>query len=800
MVNDAELAAGLERAEAAWVRGEACAARLLEEIDPAIQRLVAGGVPDRKSLRRWRIVHLASRPARLIAHFCLTLGRAWAADGEYEAALVALWEGRDHSGNAPQLDGHLLGELATVQCEYGELAGAMDSIDTIRKKPGTLSASLETKCLELEAEIGILRGDLGDALVRFEDIVTLHHKAGSPHITALALANLARARCLCNQHEAAGKLLELAESLLAGTDQHLRERLNLQRANAQRARPVHVLGFDVLPTVGQMGGWSHRDDEDEHAPGARHESWSVVSSFLHPRFLSFFEARVAELDAIGASDVDALNECLNDLHVDFGEVRALRLEATLHIIDAAVDLRSGRVTDVIDILQRVLPALQEREFRLHELEALRLFIRARGLMGHDDPPARKRLADLTDAIAATLNPSDRETYLIDKHRQRDWHLARELDQMTATNAERLVGAVTPTALPPNTGVIRYDSLPDRLVIRSAGTAGRFLRVVPVGRVELLAAVRRLHESLAVVINSKHRVGRAEHDRLVAQSLAELATMIEFFEIVEELGKEVRSLRITMDGALHAAPFCAFGWPEAPLVRTHAVCRQIEEASSDAARFHAIAEPRRALVVVPLNVRRDIPKAREEADEVRRHLTANDFAIHSDPHRVWSPEEARCAIEEVQLAHFACHGRFSPESPDSGLVLDKGTLSLDTLARLNLTNLRLTVLSACWGGDAFLHVSGAALGVTHTLLRSGASTVLSHLWGAPDEPARYMMDRFYTHARICPATEAVRRAQGDYLDMMRGETGRQITPTNPLLWSGLIVSTTAYDETPPLGPD
>ncbi len=800
MVNDAELAAGLERAEAAWVSGEAVAARLFEEIDPAIQRLVASGDPDRESLRRWRVVHLASRPASLIAHFCLTLGRVWAADGRYEAALVALSEGRVHSGDEPGLDKHLLGELATVQGEYGDLAGAMGSIDRLRKKPGTLSASLETKCLELEAEIGILRGDLGDALVRFEDVVTLHRKTGSPRSTALALANLARARCLCNQHETADELLKLAESLLGETDQRLRERLHLQRANAQRARPVLALGFDLVHSVGQLGGWSNRDAGVAPVPGAVHESWSVLSSFLHPRFLSFFEARVAELDAIGANDVDALNDCLNDLHEDFGDVRALRLEATLHIIDAAVDLRSGRVMGAIDILVQVLPPLQEREFRLHELEALRLFIRARASLGQDDPSARKRLADLIDAIAATLNPSDRETYLIDKHRERDWHMVRELDQMTATDTERFVRAVTPTVLPPSTGVIRYDSLPDRLVIRSAGTAGWFLRVVPVGRVELLAAVRRLHESLAAVIKREHPVGRADHDRQVAKALAELATMIEFFEIIEELGKEVRSLRITPDGALHAAPFCAFGWPEAPLVRTHAVCRQIDEPAGDAARPRVMGEPRRALIVVPLNVQRDIPHAREEADEVCGHLKASDFAIHSDPHRLWSLEEAGRALAEVQLAHFACHGKFSPESPDSGLVLDNGTLTLDTLARLNLTDLRLAVLSACWGGDAFLHVSGAALGVTHTLLRSGASTVLSHLWRAPDEPARYMIDRFYTHARICPSAEAVRRAQCDYLDMMRGETGREITPTNPLLWSGLIVSTAAYDETPPLGPD
>ena len=118
-------------------------------------------------------------------------------------------------------------------------------------------------------------------------------------------------------------------------------------------------------------------------------------------------------------------------------------------------------------------------------------------------------------------------------------------------------------------------------------------------------------------------------------------------------------------------------------------------------------------------------------------------------------------------HIASHGRFHRDRPDeSGFVLYNGvddTLTVRDLAALDLTRLRIAVLSACWAADSFILPGRVVLSLPYTLWRAGARTVLAPLWEIDDAVALPFMTRFYELLESMSPRAALQQVQRECLD-------------------------------------
>lgn len=140
------------------------------------------------------------------------------------------------------------------------------------------------------------------------------------------------------------------------------------------------------------------------------------------------------------------------------------------------------------------------------------------------------------------------------------------------------------------------------------------------------------------------------------------------------------------------------------------------------------------------------------------------------------------LSGFSILHFTGHGR-----PD-GLLLTRfdprgrlrpGWLTAEDIRKLHL-EADLVVLSACQTALG-REVRGEGLvGLSHSFLAAGASSVLGSLWSVDDQATAALMDRFYrellVHGR--PPAEALRLAQ---LSMKREKRWR-----SPYYWGGFVL--------------
>jgi CHAT domain-containing protein len=102
-----------------------------------------------------------------------------------------------------------------------------------------------------------------------------------------------------------------------------------------------------------------------------------------------------------------------------------------------------------------------------------------------------------------------------------------------------------------------------------------------------------------------------------------------------------------------------------------------------------------------------------------------------------------ALENVSLAHFACHGHADLTEPlEGGLVMaNDELLTLRDLLTLKL-RARLVVLSACETGLPGAELPDEVVALPTGLLQAGAAGVVASLWSVIDKRTMLLMVRFY----------------------------------------------------------
>jgi CHAT domain-containing protein len=189
---------------------------------------------------------------------------------------------------------------------------------------------------------------------------------------------------------------------------------------------------------------------------------------------------------------------------------------------------------------------------------------------------------------------------------------------------------------------------------------------------------------------------------------------------------------------------------------------------------------------------DLPAAARESEEIVKFYPSHQLLVGQEAKKKVVLRE----MERAEVIHLATHYDPDPTSPlSSRLALAaeteaggqasrrKGALLVGEIYRLDLSHVRLAVLSACqtWAED-YLHGEGA-VGVSRPFLAAGVPVVISSLWKIDSPATRNMMIEFHRirKTRKLSSAEALKETQ---LWMLRGA---EPAYRHPYYWASFIVA-------------
>ncbi len=274
-------------------------------------------------------------------------------------------------------------------------------------------------------------------------------------------------------------------------------------------------------------------------------------------------------------------------------------------------------------------------------------------------------------------------------------------------------------------------------------------------------------------------------------------MLQLPATLDSLPRATRELTLVPDDSLHGFPFAAVTHQGRYLIEQYAL--SFAYSSNDAPPQIRRPARRAALLVgaahgggawaelpfVPQELSRVADWAAQRRLDVLR-LDDADTAANAPA----SPDKGAvmAALPQVALAHFACHGQFTPDAPaQSGIVVrpatdGSGVLSVQELSALDLSSLGHVTLSACWSADHFILPGRWVISLPETLARAGAGSVLGCLWLVDDQIGTAFMAQFYRHLNTHTRAEALRRTQLACLTGQLADAPTQTT-AQPIFWAG-----------------
>jgi len=136
------------------------------------------------------------------------------------------------------------------------------------------------------------------------------------------------------------------------------------------------------------------------------------------------------------------------------------------------------------------------------------------------------------------------------------------------------------------------------------------------------------------------------------------------------------------------------------------------------------------------------------------------------------EAVRRELPRASLVNFSCHGAADLLHPDASRLLLAGpdTLSVAEIGQLDLSSVRLCILSACETAMIGLEHADEVINLPTALAGAGAGTVVGTLWWVPGEGSALLVNRFYQNLRSgnCSPAEALRQAQRWLRDSTHGQ--------------------------------
>jgi CHAT domain-containing protein len=322
-------------------------------------------------------------------------------------------------------------------------------------------------------------------------------------------------------------------------------------------------------------------------------------------------------------------------------------------------------------------------------------------------------------------------------------------------------AAARAALPAETALVVYASLPDRLVAWTINRGTVRMLDLPLRQADLDRKVRRLRS----LISLDQPPGL---EPLASQLFADVIG-----PALAGLGR-VETLAIVPDGPLHDLPFGLLrnGGSDRWLLQDYETVLAPGIGSFLAAS--AAARARRGLPDMPLIVGNprlrtsgmpglaDLPGARDEARAVaalyeRRTLLVDDAA---------TKQAFVAALPAHNVLHLAGHAIATADAARSRFVFsetggrpDEAALFAGEIPALPLGPMKLVVLAACATGSGTVSRSHGALSLAQPFLSAGTPSVVGTLWNVNDDLTRALMTAFHARYRQHGAApRALREAQ------------------------------------------
>jgi hypothetical protein len=277
------------------------------------------------------------------------------------------------------------------------------------------------------------------------------------------------------------------------------------------------------------------------------------------------------------------------------------------------------------------------------------------------------------------------------------------------------------------------------------------------RLDLIELIEELYRNFRRHGSVPRGTRKAE---LVARDIAHRIHLSEILTIIPD---RVREVRIVPD-YFHALPFGILPVDEAytPLIGKFALSISFESLP-DARRLGPV---RRAQVHAVSGYdeggeltgghQREIPCVREALQgrcQISRPWTG------TADQKSWLISELR----RNELIHLCSHGQFCSDAPEKSHFSipdgSNGGLSLLELSNLDLSSLRLLLLTACWSGDSRVLRNRSVFSVPATCWSRGAKTIVAPLWEVDDRRwGSEFVRRFYQYLGPCSPAVALQRTQ------------------------------------------
>lgn len=388
----------------------------------------------------WRDANKADR-AVLLAILMLEMGRTLCCLGQYLDALAVLEQGQTHTLGkdqpelAQQMVSHFLLAVASAQLEKGETATAKKCLDKFAKGFPDAEIALQINHLELQTQLDLLRGELGEALNNARKLIKMCRTNSFERAAIVASINLANVLVVLNQTHLAEEILREAEDQFTIDSEVLRARIVATKGLA-RARAISSGdGVPIAPSVTEM--WYEARHNDKSA--AVEIAFNFLEMAQSDNFLTFFEERALGFQqTLGWRKLTDAQKILKWLQEVFEVSDSALIQNRLLVLEAMMDYylqnykraaTKFQLAETFFASQNLVPELWQLRRYWHWCQQH---------TGLDDVQS-KTFAETTDKLlenmTASLAPEDRSAFLINKWTAEEEFIAGEINTIVELRAE-----------------------------------------------------------------------------------------------------------------------------------------------------------------------------------------------------------------------------------------------------------------------------------------------------------------------------------------------------------------------------
>ncbi|MDP2157170.1 MAG: CHAT domain-containing protein [Nitrospirota bacterium] len=325
----------------------------------------------------------------------------------------------------------------------------------------------------------------------------------------------------------------------------------------------------------------------------------------------------------------------------------------------------------------------------------------------------------------------------------------DLEHASLLSVEPLSLRDIQSRLAPNTALLEFHMLDDRVLLWTVRKEEMKVDVIPFGRRAITGRVKRLRESISNTL-AEAPVIQAARD------------LYDVFLLRAGIRKG-EHLVIVPHGILHYLPFHILRQPDNRyLLEDHTVSylssaglMQFTSEKQKKMQGNMIAFGNPDLGNLIYNLR----YAEREAREIGSLYPQSEIYLGKDA----SLQRVEKSLAGYGVIHFASHGEFSEDNPLessimlSGKNIESGRLKTEDIFALNI-DASLVVLSACETAIGKVNTGDEIIGLTRAFIYAGTPSVITSLWRVNDKATYLLMSSFYRNLKTMGKAEALRSAQ------------------------------------------